>query len=207
METTIPPASSPVADGRPSRSPLVTGAVAVAIVALGGALGALGGWLWYRWWGPPNVGRVYDTPDGRTWVDLTERGLAQVFAATGQYVVVGLALGLLLGVLAAVLGRHRALVALGAVLVASALAAYVASRVGIALGPTDPQTLVDDVELGERLPAAITLSGWTPYLMWPIGALVGFAGTGLGLTALEEVRRREADPATWLERRPPGTAG
>ncbi len=146
------------------------------MLAASGGLGALAGWLWYEWWGPPNSGEIYDTTTwGPRWLDLTDQGLAHQFDGPAQYAVLALGLGALLGVLAAVLGRRQALAALAALAAGSALAAYVSYAVGTALSPPDPQRFATKDNIGEEYLAAIEVSGWTPLLCWPIAALGTFA--------------------------------
>lgn len=198
-ETATHPA--PAIDDSPRPSRRGDAVLAVAVLVMGCAVGAGGGWLWYRWWGPPGEGEVYDTDRGPLWLDPADQAMTSAFDATAQFVLVGAALGIVLGVVAALLGRTRPLVGLAAVCVASVLASFVAARVGFQLSPPDPQTLADEVEIGTRLPAGLVLSGWTPYLSWPIGALTGFLAVMLLGVGLGEVRRQESDPSTWLQPR------
>lgn len=149
---------------------------------LAGALGALGGWVWWQWWGPPPDGRVYDTRDGRQWFPTPfDPGVARDFGGTATYVVLGLGLALVLGLVAGVAARRRPIVGLVAVGLASAVAAVVMTLVGQAQSPPDPQELVDDVEVGATLPGHLHVSGWTPYLVWPVGALIGYTVVMLGV--------------------------
>src|SRR5436190_3862976 len=181
--------------------------VAVAVVVAGGALGALGGWLWYHWWAPPNTGEIYDTAVwGPKWLDLTDEGLAHQFSGPAEYTLIALGLGFVLGILAAVIGRRQALVALAALIVGSALAAYLAFAVGTALSPPGPEQYATKANVGKEYKAAIEISGWTPLLCWPIGALAGFAGGTVAQSGLGELRRKQRGPreaGTWLERQPP----
>lgn len=168
------------------------------LVVLGALLGAAGGWAWYSWWEPGRTGRVFDTGDGLRWLPFPwDPGQAQVFAGTAEYAVVGLVGGLLLGTVAAVLGRRRALAALAGLLLATAVAAAVAYLVGTTLSPEDPQSLARQAGEGAELPAAIEVDGWTPYLCWALGGLVAWLVATLLVNSAENVRRREAD-RSWL---------
>ena len=189
------------APAEPGRARWVAPAVVVAAVAgTGGALGALGGWLWYLWWAPAREGRIYRTAEGPRWFpNPWDPGQAQVFAGTAEFAIVGLGLGLLVGLLAGLLGRRLAFAGLVGLLLGTALAAGVAYLVGTAISPPDPQSLVDSEPVGATLPAAIEVSGWTPYLCWPLGGLLGFLVATYLVSALDDVRRREADTSSWLE--------
>ena len=197
---TAPP-PSPTADP-PTRGWLGAGALGLGIVVLGGALGAAGGWFWYRWWGPPGEGEVYETSRGPLWLDTADQARTHAFDAIAQFVVIGVTLGLVLGLVAAIVGRRRPLGALAAVCAASAVGALLAARVGFQLSPPDPQTLADEVEIGAKLSDGLVLDGWTPYLCWPVGALVGFLAVMLSSKSVSEVRRSATDGSTWLEARP-----
>jgi len=181
---------------------------ALVVTGAGAALGALGGWLWYLWWGPPNTGSIYDTVTwGPRWLDLSDEGIAQQFAGPGEYAVIAFGFGVLLGVLAAVLGRRREFVALAGLVVGTALAAYVSWAVGTALSPPDPQRYATEANVCRELPckeysAAIELSGWTPLLAWPIGALGAFCTSIVAMSGAGEVRRQQVDQqqaGTWLQ--------
>ena len=196
------PASAP--DTEPRSLPWrAIAPVVVTVVAAACGLGAFGGWLWYQWWGPPNTGEIYDTAAwGPRWFDLSDQGLAHQFDGPAQYAVIALGLGIVLGALAAVLGRRQELAAVLAVAVGSALAAYLAYLIGTALSPPDPQQFASTDTLGEEYPAAIEVSGWTPFLCWPIGALGSFALSVPMSSWFAEFRRARAvkqGDGTWIE--------
>jgi len=170
--------------------------VVVPVLVAGAALGALGGWLWYQWWGPPNTGEIYDTAVwGPRWIDFTDKGLAHQFAGPGEYAVIALGFGTLLGILAVVLGRRQAFAALGALVVGSALAAYLSFAVGTALSPPDPQRYATEANVCHEEPcqeyqAAIEVSGWTPFLCWPIGALGAYTLAIVAMSWIGTTRTR-----------------
>lgn len=130
-------------------------------------LGLAAGWLWESLWTPPTgfaaQGGFY----------LDGDGLRDSVSGTGIFVMVGAGAGLLAGTIAGLLrGDPRALLAallLGAVLGVSAM-----SLVGSRLGPPDPDRLVGDAATGERLPANLEVVGSSPYLIWPMAALLAF---------------------------------
>ena len=175
----VPAPAETAEDRRPQWRAIAV--VAGAVVVAAGGLGWLGGWLWYQWWGPPNTGEIYDTSAwGPRWFDLSDQGLSHQFDGPAQYTVIALGLGALLGILAAVLGRRQAVAAVVALALGSALAAYLSWLVGTMLSPPDPQKFATAENVCSEEPcqqylAAIEVSGWTPFLCWPIAALGAFS--------------------------------
>ena len=155
-------------------------------LALGLVLGAVGGWLWWTWWGPPPVGKIYDTTAGPTWYPMPlDPGIARDFDGTAMYVVVGAGCGLLLGVVGGWFARHRPLEGLAAVLLASVAAAALMTVIGVGQSPADPQDRADEVEIGTKLPGHLHVAGWSPYLVWPATTLLGYTVLMLSLTSAE----------------------
>jgi hypothetical protein len=171
------------------------------LVAGGLLLGGVGGWLWWLWWGPSRTGTVYQTDDGPKWYDLTDTGLTRSFDATADYAVIGLVLCAVLGILAAWLGRRWAYAALGGLLLGCVLGAAVAYAVGVGFSPPDPQTFATADNVDKEFPSAIEVVGWTPYLCWPLGGLLGFLAGTLVVNSVEH-SRRAADAGDRLEARP-----
>lgn len=160
----------------PARRSLRITPALLAPPVLGALLGLGGGWLWWTWWGPPVDGRIYDTRVGPTWYpDPFDPGITRDFSGTATYVVLGFGLGLLLGVIAALVCRNTAVPGVVAVLVGSGLGAGAMVLLGLSLSPADPASLVEDHKIGDVLPDHLHVAGWTPYLIWPVGALVGYA--------------------------------
>jgi hypothetical protein len=146
----------------------------VAVLAAFAALGALGGYLWTRLWDLP-TGVV----QGGEWLYRDFPSYERIFSATAVYVVVGVLGGVLLGVVAAFVCRSPELVVLAAVAAGSALAAYVAFRVGVARSPVNPQLLALVVDDGTELRGRLDMPGRSPYVAWPVGALLGLGVTYL----------------------------
>ncbi len=178
-------------------SPVTVVRGAVVPVVLGAVLGAVGGWLWWTWWGPAPAGRIYDTQAGPTWYpDPFDPGITSDFSGTATYVVVGVGLALLLGVVGGWLARDSALVGLGAVLLASVLAGLVMTLVGLAQSPPDPQDRAEKATVGEAMPGHLEVTGVTPYLTWPVGSLLGYLVVMLSLTsATTDGSRRPGQPS------------
>lgn len=144
-------------------------------VVLGAVLGGLGGWLWWVWWGPATQGRIYETQAGKAWYpDPFDPGITRDFSGTATYVVLGFALALLLGLLGGWIARQHALLGVVAVVLGAALGALAMTLVGESLSPPDPNSLLSSHAVGDRLPGSLAVAGWTPYLAWPVGALLGY---------------------------------
>ena len=171
----------------------------VAVLAAFAAVGAGLGWLWFQAW-PQPIGTVYS----HQWF-ADEEGLREVFDATAWYVVLGAAGGVLLGGLAALVCRRSPVATLVAVVAGSALAAWVMHAVGLAVSPPDPQTLAQTAADETRLPGRLSLEGAeSPYLAWPLGALVALMAVNFLLSSREQVRRRETEDPRWLSAERPG---
>lgn len=169
---------SPAAVARVAAVPVAVGAV------VGAVLGAIGGFAWWTWWGPAPDGKIYKTTAGPTWYpDPFDPGITRDFSGTATYVVVGFALALLLGLVAGWLCRNTALVGIGAVVVASVAGAVVMTLVGISQSPGDPQAQASAATIGKAFPGHLEVAGFTPYLVWPVGALLGYLVVMLSLTS------------------------
>lgn len=171
LEEIAPEADAPLGERlRASLSPVL----AVPLV-LGAGLGALGGWLWWAWWGPAPDGRIYDTRVGPQWYpEPFDPGVTRDFSGTATYVLLGLGLAAVLGVVAALLCRRTAVAGLVAVVVGAGLGAAAMVVLGTSFSPPDPAGLVASREVGDALPGHLHVAGWTPYLVWPVGALAGY---------------------------------
>jgi hypothetical protein len=174
-------------------------ALVVGLLVLAGGLAALGGWLWWRWWSPAPTGQIYERQDHTYgwYATPLDPGQAHVASATFEYVVVGFLLALLVGLAAALLGRNRPLTALAVTLVAGALGAYLTWQVGLWFSPPDPSRLADKAHFGQLVdgkpklyPGSLSVAGWTPFLAWPVGSLLGFLGIMLSISG-----ERSLDPA------------
>lgn len=142
-------------------------AVLVGLVLAGAVLGVVWGQL--VWTPPPG------TVQGGQWFPLDERALSLQTRGTSSYVLVAAAGGLVLGVLAALVGTRHELLTLLAVVLGGALAAYVMWQVGTWLGPADPAVVAADAPDGTSVPGALTVAGATPFLTLPATALAGLA--------------------------------
>lgn len=155
------------------------GGVLLLVASAGAA--ALGGWWWWSWWGPAGKGNIFHTDTGYQWFPQpTDPGEAHVTRATYEYVVIAFVLALVIGILVGLVGRHRPILALVVAIACGALGAWVMWQVGTALSPPDPARWADKAHqcTGSAhcpsFPGHISVTGWTPYLTWPVGALLGF---------------------------------
>lgn len=160
---------------RMTRTPLVQLALVVVVLALAGALaGAIWEWIW-----SPTVGVVVD----HRWTAGDVLGLQHRFSGTGWYVVVAAIAGLLAGVAVTLVADRVPLLTLAAVLAGSVLAAWLMLRVGMALGPPDPAVAARTAADGTRLPDHLSVSGHSPLIAFPVGALLGLVLVFIGLSA------------------------
>lgn len=156
------------------RSVLVLLAFAVA--------GAAAGVVWEWVWTPP-TGVVVKGE-----YILDGNGVRDSFSGTAWYVVLAVLTGLLLGVLVAVSLEGWELVTLVLVTMGSVLAAWLMFAVGTALDPPDPVVVAERSKDLSRVPDELSVSGASPHIAFPSGALLGLAVVYVGLAG----RRRPA---------------
>lgn len=139
----------------------------LAVLALFAGLGAAAGWVWFRLWdSPPGV--VAD----HTWYpDPYMPGQRADFDAIALYVLVALGAGLVGGVVCALLLDRSEVVTVVAVAAGSCLAAWLMAVVGTDLGPADPEVLARTAADGTKLSGDLALTGFSPYIALPFGAL------------------------------------
>lgn len=148
--------------------------VLVALAATGALAGVVWEWLW-----SPTIGVVVD----HRWSAGTALGLQHEFSGTGWYVVVAAVAGLLAGVGVTLVADRVPLVTLAAVVVGSVLASWLMLRVGVALGPPDPAEVARRAADGTRLPDQLSVAGRSPFIAFPVGALLGLVLVFIGLAA------------------------
>ncbi|GAB2989075.1 hypothetical protein [Nocardioides montaniterrae] len=160
------------------------GLLVASLLALAAGAASLGGWLWWRWWSPAPAGEIFQRRDlSYSWYATPlDPGQTHVASGTFEYVLVGLGLALLVGIVIAVLGRNRPFITLGTAVAAAALGAWLMWWVGVAMSPPDPQRWADKAHLGKHLKGHLAVAGWTPYLVWPVGCLLGFLGVMLTIS-------------------------
>ena len=159
--------------------------VGLAVLALA-AIGALAGVVWEWLWTAP-IGVVVD----HTWVAQDEANLRGQFSGTGWYVVVGSVAGLIGGALVALFLDRVPIATLIGVAVGSLFGAMVMYRVGVLLGPPDQTRAAAAAKDGTHLPAQLSVSGASPWIALPAGALVAVALVFLGLAAVNREMGRD----------------
>jgi disulfide bond formation protein DsbB len=157
----------------PSKRTWVRVAVRAAVMVLvfaGAGIG--GGYAWRHLWTPP----AGEARRG-TWVPTpVEEGLQNDFSGVGWYVVVCVVLGLLLGLVTALVLDRAELVGVAVALVGSALAAYVVLHTGQRLSPPDPDKVAAKVADGTPIPGDLEFDGWPPLVSCSLGTLAGLGG-------------------------------
>ncbi len=167
------------------------------ILALFVVTGLIGGWVWWKLWSPAPEGAVFE----KQWYPRATEGLIAEFAGTGWYVVVAIAAGLLLGLASGLWLDRDEIFTLVAVVVGSAIAAWLMLKVGLHFSPPDPQPIAETAKNGTELPGVLELSGAvnlpgralddevrSPMLAFPIGALAGLA---IALFGISKPHRRK----------------
>ncbi len=138
-----------------------------AILAIFVGAGAVCGLLWEWLWSPP-TGVAYH----HEWI-LDRNGLTVDFSGTGLYVVIAAVVGLVLGLVVALVFDHDEVVTLGALVLGGVLAAGVMWLVGTSLGPPDPHTVAKTAADFEPVAGDLRVHGKGSFLALPMGSLVG----------------------------------
>ena len=150
------------------------------------ALGGLVGGAVWRWLWTPLRGTVFEG----VWYPTTN---TSDFSGTGLYVLIGLGIGLVLGVVSALVTDRRELLTLGLVVVGAVLAAWLMLLVGQLGMPADPTELATDTANRTQLPGTLTVRGWSPFAAFPTGALLGLCVVFVG------VSRKPADEPSQVD--------
>jgi hypothetical protein len=177
-------------------------ALVVLLLAVG--LGFLGGWLWWHWWGPATKGTVYDTAQGPHWYDASADGLKREFSATAEYVLVTAGLGIVLGLVCGLLARGRELLFVGLLVVGAAGAAVLTAWFGSELGPPVPPAT--HANIGKEFLGHLSVSGWSPYLAGPVGALAGFLVVLLSVHSMSGVPQLSSETSESEQPRSPAAS-
>lgn len=130
-------------------------------------LGAVAGLVW-QWQADPAEWLVRE--DGS--IVLTEQAARDKFGVIVVFVIAGAVASLVWGFAATFALRELGWRLTPLVIVTTLVAAVIAWRVGIELGPVGPAAAVDP-EVGELLPSKLEIDGVTPFVVWPIFGVLG----------------------------------
>lgn len=191
------PGVSSLVEPQPPRRGLPTALVVllqgVATIAAFAGAGALAGLLWFHLWTPP-VGTVQS---GQWFTD--ETGLRADFSGTGLYVVIAAGTGLVVGALVAVLLDRSEVVALVCLVGGTVLAGWLMWKVGLHDSPPDPMSLAATAADGTKLPGHLYLHGKVPFVGFPLGGLVAFAGVLLAVPKRGRSQAHKGQPQTFAD--------
>lgn len=139
----------------------------ILILLLLAVVGLAAGWVWFQLWDAPagvvSEHRWFPTP--------YMPGQRAEFDGVALFVIVGGIAGMVAGTLCALLLARQEIVTVAAVAVGSGLASWLMASVGTALGPTDPDALARTAADGTKLSGDLVVTGLSPYLALPAGAL------------------------------------
>jgi hypothetical protein len=123
------------------------------------------------WWLAVTPATFTAMPDGGG--SMSEVQLGKRFDADGWYAVIGLVVGFLSG-LGVTWWRSRDFRLTTFLLVpGSAVAAGAMALTGSLLGPPDPHAALATASPGQLVPVQLEVSGFAPYLVWPVAVLLG----------------------------------
>lgn len=139
----------------------------VGCAIAGAVLGVPAGLLWLKVADPPSAAL---TSTGAYFGDL-ERN--QQVGVTLWFFVVGVALGLVAGLVVGWFGHRHGLTTVVAVLALCATAAWVTKWTGADVFGPDEQAQLADAHVGSHITLEVKLGTRIAYLGWPIGGLLG----------------------------------
>jgi hypothetical protein len=155
-----------------ARSSLRKDAVFLGLCALVGAVLAFpAAWVWLK---------VADPPTGELAKQGTKQGIVlgevqlnQQSGVTLWFLVVGLGIGLLAGLVIGWLGRRLGVLTVWGVLVLCVIAAGLTAFLGISVFGPDEVAEKKSASIGDQITSKLTIGTDLVYLGWPIGGLVG----------------------------------
>jgi hypothetical protein len=145
-------------------------------------LGVAAGFVWERLASPA------EWEVRETGLVMDEAGSRGQFAVIVVFVLVGAVASLLCGLFSAWILRDIGWIVTPFIVGLTLVAAVIAWRLGVHLGPPDPST-VKGAAVGDQIPAELAVDGLAPFLMWPVFGLIGFITTMLVATTRDEVRQ------------------
>lgn len=104
---------------------------------------------------------------------LTEQAIRGQFQVVAVFMLVGAVVSLVWGAVVAVAMRRLGWTLVPWFVVATLAAGVVAWRLGTWWGPSDPTaSSVKGLAVGDEVPSALQVDSWTPFLAWPVAALL-----------------------------------
>ena len=103
---------------------------------------------------------------------LTEDGAKGRFGVIVTFVLIAIVVAFLWGLVAGLRLQRVGWLLVPVFAIAAALAGVLAWRIGAAFGPPDPASVTGG-SVGDRLPQRLAVDAVTPFLTWPIFALLG----------------------------------
>lgn len=165
--------------------PLTTrpGAVRASLVTLVAfvLLGCLAGWLWAKWADPAQFVVVADN------AAMSELEAGQEFGVDVIYSAIAAATGLLAGGLLGWRYSSAGWLIPVTVTISATVAAVIAWRLGVALGPPQPLSALEGARAGDLVPEQLDVHAKGLLLLWPIAALLGVVAS---VAVLDPKRQR-----------------
>ena len=129
-------------------------------------LGVVSGFVWILLANPAE----WEVTDNG--IILTEDGSKGRFGVIVTFVLIGIVVAFLWGLIAGLRLHAVGWLLVPVFAIAAVLAGVLAWRIGVAFGPPDPAS-VTGASMGDKLPQRLAVDAVTPFLIWPIFALLG----------------------------------
>lgn len=162
-------------------------AAAVTIVGFC-VVGALAGVVW------PLLAEPANYTVTESGVRLGEAEAAKQFGVTVAYAAIGALAAVCWGGFCAYRYAARGWPHVLVTLAGAAVAALLARRLGVLLGPPDPSTVVGSTSPGEHVPMQLDVNSYGVLLVWPVAALVGLLVVLIWLAPVEPSESSESAP-------------
>lgn len=160
------------------------------VVGWFGAAGVVGALVWWQ------VTPLAEFTRVETGQEMGEGQLGRLVAADGWFFVIAAVGGLLSGIALLSLRRRDPVVMVVLVAVASLGASWLMLRVGLWLGPPDPESVLSTVSSGETVPVQLELRARGVQYVWPVATLLGAIGVIWGLDDHPDDRAIDGSDAT-----------
>jgi hypothetical protein len=154
--------------GRPALAALAAGALDALIVALWFAVaGTVGAWVWSQVTTLPKVAKAGGN------ATLTPDELVKQVGVDGWFFVIAMVGGLLSGIVLLAWRRRDPLLMVVAVVLGGALASWLMTRVGLALGPEKELVALRGKPNGDVVSTQLRLHATGVVWIWSMGAALG----------------------------------